>query len=168
MASGWQDLASTLNDMFVDENKRKQLARDFKDRHGDNGNGGGGRKAYKFGHFAHKHDALLSSGRARSRFLIDSGSRHWGGDGSGDPRARSVALLTVEAVVKHSLTNRDGGQDKPKQITFTVETDPNAITASAEVTGYIGADATIITSETDANIARSDRFDVLIRCPPSS
>src|SRR4029453_4826978 len=169
MAGGWQDLTDTLNAMFADDTKRKKLAQEFKDKHGNNGNGGAsGKKPYKFGHFVNRHDTLLSSDRAKNRFLMDSGSRHWGGDGH-DPRAKSDALLTVEAVVKHSLTHTGGGQPQPKQITFTVQTDYNAGIATADVIGYTASgEAKLINGPTDtANMDLSETFDIFIKCPPT-
>jgi len=125
------------------------------------GNGGGGKQPYKFGFFVHGHGKLGLSAKADNRFLMDSGSRHWGGDTStGDPRGASNTLLTLEAVVKHSLTN-----NPPKQITFTVETDYSATYATAVVTG--DASPNPIQGPTDGNIAASNTFDVLIKCPPT-
>ncbi len=69
MAGGWQDLVDTLNDRFA--NDIQNLATEFKMKHGNNGNGGGGKKAYKFGHFVHKHDKLKLSEKASDRFLVD-------------------------------------------------------------------------------------------------
>jgi hypothetical protein len=162
MAGGWQELAETLNDRFT--NDLQGLVTEFKKKHGPMGHGGApNTKPYKFGHFVHKHDKLGLSERASNRFLMDSGSRHWGGDGH-DPRGRSTSLLNLEAVIRHSLTN-----NQAKQITFTVETDYNATDATAVVMGNdaTGAPVEIKSGDTDPNLGSSNSFDVLIKCPPS-
>jgi len=160
MASGWQDLADTLNKRFADPDDIKNMAKEFKDKHGPTGNGGGGKQPYRFGHFVHGHGKLGLSTNAENRFFMDSGSRHWGGDGTGNPRGKPNKLLILEAVVKHSLT-----QTQPKQITFTIETDYSATYATAVVTG--DASPNEINATSDPNIAASNTFDVLIKCPPS-
>jgi len=163
MAGGWQDLVDTLNDRFA--NDRPNLANEFKNKHGPNGNGGGaGQKAYKFGHFVHKNDKLNMSERASDRFLMDSGTRHWGGSGPNNPRGPSKTLSNLEAVIKHSLT-----VNPPKNITFTVETDYDATYATATVTGDVsGTPTPIIDADLNPTILTpASSFAVVIKCPPS-
>lgn len=163
MAGGWQDLVDTLNDRFA--NDRRNLANEFQAKHGSDGNGTGGGTRYKFGHFVHKNDKLKLSERGSSRFLMDSGTRHWGGDpNTGDPRAKSKTLDNLEAVIKHSLT-----RNQPKKITFTVETDHKATNATAVVMGNdaSGAPVEIKKGDTDPNLASSNEFKITIICPPS-
>jgi hypothetical protein len=161
MAGGWQDLADTMNDQF--ENHLSTLVNEFKAKHGPNGSGGGGKKPYKFGHFVHKNPNAGLSDRAHDRFLMDSGTRHWGGDKAGNPRGTSPDLKNIEDVVKFSLTDT-----RPKKIKFTVKTDLNATYAKASVKAKIGATTVDITKgEDDPNLTTLvDSFEVTITCPP--
>jgi hypothetical protein len=169
MAGGWQDLIDTLNDRFA--NDPQGLAQEFKTKHGTDGNGTGGGKPYKFGNFVHKNDKLKLSERASSRFLMDAGTRHWGGNpgttgnpGDRDPRGKSNTLENLEAVIKHSLA-----RNQAKKITFTLQTDQNATYASAVVMGKdaSGNPVEIKNGDSDPNLATSSEFKVTVYCPPS-
>jgi len=160
MAGGWQDLAKTLNNEFA--TNLSGLANDFKNKHGNDGNGGPGKTPYKFGHFAHRNPKAGLSDRANARFLVDSGTRHWADDPT-KPRAESTNLQNLEDVVKFSLTNAN-----PKKITFTVQTDANATNASAAVTA-INTDKTTRDIKKGAADNLDDKiqeFTVVITCPP--
>jgi len=168
MAGGWQDLVDTLNDKFA--NDLQGLSQEFKTKHGNDGNGTGGGKAYKFGHFVHKNANLKLSERASSRFLMDAGTRHWGGvglsgdPGDRDPRARPKTLDNLEGVIKHSLARA-----QPKKMTFTLQTDQNATYARAVVMGKDtnGKPVEITNGDSDSNLATSSEFTVAVYCPPS-
>ena len=160
MAGGWLDLAKTLNNQFA--TNLNGLANDFKNKHGNDGNGGNGKTPYRFGHFAHGYDKAGLSDRANARFLMDSGTRHWGADPT-KPRDQSPNLQNLEDVVKFSLTNPN-----PKKITFTIQTDANATNASATVMA-INTDGTTrpITKGAGDNLDdKIQEFTVVITCPP--
>jgi len=169
MAGGWQDLADSLNDSFSTDQGRKDLSRDFKNKHGPKGDGAGGKKPYKFGHFMHRHESYLKSQKEQSRFLMDSGSRHWGGDVNDPVRGHPGSLQAIEKVVVHSLTNDEPPRrGQLKQITFSVQTDATATVASASVNGFKGANKTPIDASTsDAVLDTQDRFTIDIICPPA-
>jgi hypothetical protein len=107
--TGWSDLATFLNAIFGKKADLMGFATDFKDKHGADGHGAGGKAPYKFGQFVDRRGGMLKD-TALAQFLIDSGRRHWDGP----------SLDLLEHTVRHSLT-----QGTPKGIEFKVTTDPN-------------------------------------------
>jgi hypothetical protein len=143
---GWDLLARLMTDQFKPGNIHAFSAR-FKQKHGSDGNGKDPMTtAYKFGHFVDRHGGFLS-GTALGQFLIDSGRRRWEGD----------SLDLLEYAVKHSLTRMN-----PKQITFTLQPDPRANKARAEIRDE--ASNTVL--KTTAAIDGANSYTVKIFCPP--
>jgi hypothetical protein len=112
MASSWFDsggMVDTMNAMFKRGAALSHTASKFKEKHGNNGQGGGGKPPYKFGGFA--VDVKDAYGKKpvpadrEAKWLIDTGTRHFD--------AASIQL--IEAAVLDSLTQPPG---KEKQITF--------------------------------------------------
>jgi hypothetical protein len=166
MAGSWQGLADELNNLFT--NNRLHIARKFRERHGNDGNGQGPNPIpYKFGRFIERFAKPGTGGAAadevlpeaqKARFLIDAGLRRW------DP----ASITRIEDVIKHSLT-RDNtlAQPDPKQITFEVITDYTATLASAEVFDDSKSPRVQLTGTLDATqLAAVDRFHITIKCPP--
>jgi hypothetical protein len=112
MASSWFDpggMAPTMNAMFQRGSALSDTADKFRRKHGDDGNGGGGKLPYRFGGFAvDVQDAHGNSPVAvdrRAKWLIDTGMRHWD----------ATSKLNIEKAVKDSLGQPPGQE---KQITF--------------------------------------------------
>jgi hypothetical protein len=133
MAGGWTGITDNLNTLFADRSKRRTVGTNFRNKHGNDGHGGGNKVPYSLGRFLEdmKHpdtnNAMLTD-RQRGQFLIDSGLRHW------DP----TALLLIEATIRKNLTRRGSGAGAApfdeKRIVFEIDTDPNATRATATVT----------------------------------
>jgi hypothetical protein len=112
MASSWFDpggMVATMNAMFKRGGALTSTSNKFKQKHGNDGNGGGGKIPYKFGGFAVDvqdgggHRPVPSDKEAK--WLIDTGTRHW----------NSQSIQDIENAVKDSL-GQPAGQEK--QITF--------------------------------------------------
>jgi hypothetical protein len=169
MAGGWQDLTDTLNQKF-ETTEIDAFARDFRVKHGDNGQGGSHGK-YKFGHFVRSHQGNLLTENQKFRFLIDSGARHWGGSRDNEPNT----LKLLEETITHSLTAQAPGPSgalafRPKKITFTIETDYNAKIAKAVVTAILPNGTTrtlqLGTASFSSDLTTAERYEVTITCPP--
>src|ERR1051325_9598591 len=74
MAISYQNIADTLNGKFKTKAKVQRAAIEFQNKHGPKGNGGNGKKPYKFGNFA--VDAVGDPAK-RAKWLIDTGTRNW-------------------------------------------------------------------------------------------
>jgi hypothetical protein len=112
MAGSWFDsggMVETMNAMFVRGSALSDTANKFKQKHGNNGHGGGGKPPYKFGGFAvgvqDAHGKKPVPTNREAKWLIDTGTRHFD--------AGSIQL--IEAAVLDSLAQPPGQE---KQITF--------------------------------------------------
>jgi hypothetical protein len=104
---GWNELVKSLNDIFGDDTKRKDFAKDFKVKHGKKGDGKDpGTKPYKFGRYV-DNTTLLDTPKKKARFAIDAGTRHW-----------DSSLQLLEYAIRRSLVREAGGNDDPKKINF--------------------------------------------------
>jgi hypothetical protein len=114
MAISYQNIADTLNDKFKTKAKVEQAAVEFQNKHGPKGNGGNGKKPYKFGNFAVDD---VGDPAKQAKWLIDTGSRNWD---------NSVAQLQD--------TIRDNLSDDGKKVPMTFYIRPGgAAKARAEI-----------------------------------
>jgi len=166
MAGGWQDLTDMLNQKF--ETDIDAFAADFRQKHGNNGQGGTHGK-YKFGQFVRSHRDNLLTENQKFRFLIDSGARHWGGSRDDEPNT----LKLLEETITHSLTAQAASSGalvfRPKKITFTIETDYDAKIARAEVTAVLPGGTTkkleLGATSFSSDLSTAERYEVTITCP---
>jgi hypothetical protein len=98
MASAWQQGADSvvkkLNDKFKDKTAVVATSRDFQNKHGPKGHGGGvGQKPYKFGNFAGFNNTVVNP-QDQAKWLIDTGTRNWD---------QSLALL--EETIRNNLAD---------------------------------------------------------------
>lgn len=112
MASSWFDsggLVDSINEMFKRGAALSGTANKFKQKHGNNGHGGGGKPPYKFGGFAvdakDAHGNKLVPTNREAKWLIDTGTRHFD----------AASLQAIEDAIRDSLTQPPGQE---KQITF--------------------------------------------------
>ena len=112
MASSWFDpggMVETMNAMFKRGNALRDTGNKFRQKHGNNGHGGGGKPPYKFGGFA--VDVQDVQGKRpvpddrQAKWLIDTGSRHFD----------ATSIQQIEDAVRSSLAQQPGQE---KQITF--------------------------------------------------
>src|SRR5262245_60340519 len=130
MAGGWQDLVRNLNTFFADKTSRGKLGVNFRNTHGDNGQGGGGKPPYSLGRFLENGKRPgtttdILTGRQKGQFLIDAGARHWD----------AQSLKTIEDAIRANLTRRgSSGQFNEKKIIFKLQEQAGATQATATVT----------------------------------
>ena len=74
MAISYQNIADTLNAKFKTKAKVQQAASEFQSKHGPKGNGGNGKKPYKFGNFAVDD---VGDPAKQAKWLTDTGTRNW-------------------------------------------------------------------------------------------
>ena len=116
MASSYDlTMVQTLNAKFKDKAKVQQAARDFQNKHGPKGNGGNGKKPYKFGNFAVDQ---MTDPQEQAKWLIDTGTRNWDS---------SVAQL--QETIRKNLS--DDGDQVP--MVFSIQAD-GGNKARAEIT----------------------------------
>jgi len=130
MAGGWSDIATNINAVFADKTLRGRMGAAFRNKHGDDGNGGSGKVPYSFGRFLEDfnnpgtNNPVLSD-KQKGQFLVDSGTRHWD----------QTSLANIETAVRNNLTRRGGsGGFDEKKIVFTIKENPGATQATATVT----------------------------------
>jgi len=163
MASSWTDLAQQMTEMYSQANNKK-TANDFRNRHGQNGEGEDPNTIpYKFGRFVDRMKKLNSSDdvftdRQRAQFLMDAGTRRWD----------QQSLTDIETVVKHSMTRNDKTTNSaaPKEIIFNIDADPTANKARAEV---YDADTNVKAGrdgQGNIDVDKVTKFRIRIICPP--
>jgi hypothetical protein len=95
--------------MFKRGNALTDTANKFKQKHGNNGHGGGGKPPYKFGGFAvdvqDVHGNRPVPDARQAKWLIDTGTRHFD----------AASVQAIEDAVRDSLAQPPGQE---KQITF--------------------------------------------------
>lgn len=112
MASSWFDpggMVDTMNAMFKRGGALSDTSNKFKQKHGNNGNGGGGKPPYKFGGFAvdvkDAHGNKPVPAGKEAKWLIDTGTRNFD----------AASIQAIEDAVRDSLAQSAGHE---KQITF--------------------------------------------------
>jgi hypothetical protein len=155
---GWNELIKQLNIEFGDQNRRKQLAQDFKVKHGKKGDGKGASAdltPYKFGRYLDKSNTLLPSTNKKAQFSIDAGTRHW-----------DDSLKLLEHAIRRSLIRETGGSDDPTEITFVPGYNPSSTKARAVIkdgnTELTTADAI------NAVVDRGGKLTIEITCPTAN
>jgi hypothetical protein len=108
-------IVQTLNAKFKDKAKVQQAAHEFQNKHGPKGNGGNGKKPYKFGNFAVDE---VGDSEKQAKWLIDTGTRNWDS---------SVAQL--QDTIRNNLS--DTGPQVP--MAFSIQAD-GGNKARAEIT----------------------------------
>jgi len=159
-ADGWNSLIAKLNDEFGIPNNRKQLAKDFKLKHGRKGDGKGtdpNLTPYKFGRYLDKNNTLLSSPNEKAQFSIDAGTRHW-----------DDSLKLLEHAIRRSLIREttDGLED-PTEISFVPGYDARSIKARAVIKDEVGTE---LGTADDINrvVDRGGKLTIEIKCPPAN
>jgi hypothetical protein len=156
--AGWNALVAQLNIEFGDPRKRKDLAVDFKTKHGNKGDGKDHGTPYKFGRYVDKHNSLLSGESKKAQFAIDAGMRHW------DP-----SLKLLEYAIKRSLVREAGGVPDPTKITFTPREDPSVGVTQAKAIIKDATNRELKTVEAiDAVIDTAGELKIEIICPPAN
>src|SRR5262245_8987451 len=163
--TGWWALVDQLNVNFSDPAKRGKFAKQFKDKHGNKGEGEANtpKRPYKFGQFVDQFvpdagvDPLLSSDNERAQFLIDAGTRHW------DP----TSLDLLEHAIKQSLTHLNAaGQPDPKEIKFSrPTTEPTAVLARAEIKSSASTTPLRSKQDIDNAVDAGSTLSIDIICP---
>jgi hypothetical protein len=112
MASSWFDpggMVDTMNAMFKRGTALRDTGNKFRQKHGNNGHGGGGKPPYKFGGFAvdvqDAHGKRPVGADREAKWLIDTGTRHFD----------TASVQAIEDAVRDSLGQSPGQE---KQITF--------------------------------------------------
>jgi hypothetical protein len=108
-------MVQTLNTKFETKAKMQLAAQEFQNKHGPKGNGGGGKKPYKFGNFAVDQ---MTDPQEQAKWLIDTGTRNWDS---------SVAQL--QDTIRKNLS--DDGDKVPMK--FSIQSD-GGNKARAEIT----------------------------------
>jgi hypothetical protein len=154
MAGGWQNLLTDLNTFFDNKTSRGQLGQAFRDKHGNNGHGGGNKPPYSLGRFLENGkkpgsttDDILTD-RQKGQFLIDSGPRHWD----------AQSLMNIEEAIRRNLTRRGSGPNPfdEKKIIFKVQEQMGATRATATIT------------EVAATPTQEAHTLIEIKCPPAN
>jgi hypothetical protein len=148
--TGWNQLVADLGAQFGDRNKRKQLADDFKLKHGKKGDGKDPNTTpYKFGRYVDK-GTLLSSENQKAQFSMDAGTRHW--DGS---------LKLLEYAIRACLTL----DPDPKEIIFKPpQEDTGASKAKAMIKNAANVELLTVKAIDDA-IAAPGALTIEVVCP---
>jgi hypothetical protein len=116
MASSYDlTMVQTLNTKFKDKNKVQQAAIEFQNKHGPKGNGGNGKKPYRFGNFAVDQ---MTDPQEQAKWLIDTGTRNW-----------DNSVKQLQDTIRNNLS--DTGPQVP--MTFSIQAD-GGNKARAEIT----------------------------------
>jgi hypothetical protein len=108
-------MVQTLNTKFKDKNKVQQAAIEFQNKHGPKGNGGNGKKPYRFGNFAVDQ---MTDPQEQAKWLIDTGTRNW-----------DNSVKQLQDTIRNNLS--DTGPQVP--MTFSIQAD-GGNKARAEIT----------------------------------
>src|SRR5262245_23864091 len=157
---GWNELIKQLNIEFGDRNRRKQLAQDFKGKHGKKGDGKGpgtDLTPYKFGRYLDKSNALLPSTNKKAQFSIDAGTRHW-----------YDSLKLLEHAIRRSLIRETPNEpDDPVEISFKSGYDNSLTKAKAVIKD--AANTELKTADAiNTVVDRGDKLTIEITCPPAN
>lgn len=157
---GWNALIVQLNTEFGNQTRRKQLAHDFKVKHGQKGDGKGpgtDLTPYKFGRYLDKsnNNNLLSSPNQKAQFSIDAGTRHW-----------DDSLKLLEHAIRRSLIRETSGSDDPTEITFV----PGYNASSTKAKAVIKNGNTELKTADDINavVDAGGKLTIELTCPPAN